>query len=238
MIYLANGGAFEATADAIREKLGTDLPLVWDADTGFADDVELIPQGSSDLLGVNLFPNPGFVDMDVASFYKRLNNTYTHQNFLIESGNRIFHVSGEQSEYVSYWSRFSVFFGVISGEHKLYYGADYKTDSINTTDRLQIHSNTLPIPIGASDVFGTQVDYIELIPSQNYNRISAICNLNSGAYSFTISKGLSAGTNLYVKNPFIFDLTQIFGVGNEPTKEQCDTIFSGYDGISRFITLS
>lgn len=45
MIYLANGNAFEATADAIRDKLGTDLPLVWDTDTGFADDVEQIPTG-------------------------------------------------------------------------------------------------------------------------------------------------------------------------------------------------
>ena len=45
MIYLANIGAFEATADAIREKLGTDLLLVWDIDTGFADDVKQIETG-------------------------------------------------------------------------------------------------------------------------------------------------------------------------------------------------
>lgn len=45
MIYLANGNAFEETADAIREKLGTDLPLIWDTDTGFKDDIEQIPTG-------------------------------------------------------------------------------------------------------------------------------------------------------------------------------------------------
>lgn len=43
---------------------------------------------------------------------------------------------------------------------------------------------------------------------------------------------------MYVKNWFVVDLTEMYGTGNEPTKDECDKIYSTMDALPRGLTVA
>ena len=46
------------------------------------------------------------------------------------------------------------------------------------------------------------------------------------------------GNTCYVKNWFAIDLTEIYGAGNEPTKEECDKMFACMDALPQGLTVA
>lgn len=69
--------------------------------------------------------------------------------------------------------------------------------------------------------------------SGNYERVSNIYVIGTLGYMFTsvADNRHSDWDNIYVKRYMVINLTSMFGVGNEPTKEWCDANISFFEGI-------
>ena len=109
--------------------------------------------------------------------------------------------------------------GNISANEKYYASAKVKTDSSN------VSLITTDLTVGGL--------VVRHVGNNDYQ-------LLSGVYTQTIDKNItirivdarsSGWTKIYVDNILLINLTQVFGTGNEPTKEQMDWIFTERDRL-------
>ena len=56
--------------------------------------------------------------------------------------------------------------------------------------------------------------------------------------SFCIGDKRSIKSVIYAKNPLFIDLTEMFGAGKEPTKEECDAMFAGVGALPKGISVA
>jgi len=102
--------------------------------------------------------------------------------------------------------------------HKYYYRADVKTD--RTLIGIRLGSNN---PI----VYHTG--------SNNWETLSGVINPTAGSQSVLLQDTNTSGfTTIYLDNVMAIDLTETFGVGNEPTLQQMNEVVTAWFDSSRY----
>ena len=61
---------------------------------------------------------------------------------------------------------------------------------------------------------------------------------SSDVVSFCIGDKREVKSVIYAKNPLFIDLTEMFGAGKEPTKEECDAMFAGVGALPKGISVA
>lgn len=86
-------------------------------------------------------------------------------------------------------------------------------------------------------LFSTQLQVrVNKVP---WTHVSAVAKVTSNASGFIIRKNDAAAEVLaYVTKPILIDLTEMYGAGNEPTKEECDKIFGTMPALPLGITIA
>lgn len=78
---------------------------------------------------------------------------------------------------------------------------------------------------------------VETPPVNGGWQLLSLCSsMNGGGNSLSI-RGNTEG-NFYLLYPLLLDLTEMFGAGNEPTKEECDKIFGTMDVLPQGLTIA
>ena len=85
-------------------------------------------------------------------------------------------------------------------------------------------------------------DYVpnkaQLVRTTDWQHAS-FCLQSNGSNYFHYSIGAKNATNpLYIKNILHIDLTEMFGAGNEPTKEECDKLFGTMDALPQGLSIA
>ncbi|SFB90952.1 hypothetical protein SAMN04488102_101370 [Alkalibacterium subtropicum] len=119
----------------------------------------------------------------------------------------------------------------------------YKTQSTSvgaftnlTSDGVKYISALFRSPDGVSNVVLGGTNLPTDIPPNAWERASAIYESSGSTIHRFYAGNKTEEYNYYdVKEPMIINLTQLFGAGNEPTKEEMDAMIDGYfDGTKSF----
>lgn len=224
------GMAAEDVQAAIEE-LVVMMEGAGNADAMLAD-AEKIARG---LTAHNLLVDGGF-EMGAAHWQNWSESYYsfTRSNAELVHGYYSLKVSTIAANTGSFYGPFQQFFALARAGHVMYISAKTKA------------------PAGAKPVIalgygGASQSNIKQTITANgeWQKISRRISLSSGQYPTTFFMGLdgafSSGVELFFDDAIVVDLTDVFGAGNEPTKEWCDEhieYFNSAAAINEWQTLS
>ncbi len=178
----------------------------------------------------NKIENGSFENGTIDNFTTQVSSKIELSTDLKYSGNNsLKYISSEEFSSVGYKTTFSL------EENHVYYA----TEAVYILDNYSNHGQFDMVSSGGTDVtnkpeYGNV--YLGSLKIKEWNKISFhFQSSESYSYGFRLSYSLSGLKTIYFDDIMFIDLTEVFGSGNEPTKEYLDKYLKYFDGESTII---